>query len=322
MRDGHNRGQQADEGAPSTIRFPLTALRFASSASLKRADITALMITSRISERELLDAAKELPGAPRLLVDLGILVNNPDTDASEVTDLLKQDPALAARIIRMANSAAYGRAVPAASIDEAVGCVGFAEVHRLVGALAATQLAEKPLEHYGLAGDRLRSVSLFTAVLMEELSHPAGESPRRCYTVGLLRSVGMMALQILARKHGHIPPFNPGIGQPIDEWETTHWGLNNCEAAEVILRDWRLPNETILAVRHHYKPEGKHNPIIHLLSLAAGSAYDRFEGIPGEEDFWKTTPENFRKAGVELRDFQVAGEKAQRTFQRLEAAME
>lgn len=280
------------------------------------------MITSRISEQELLGAAKELPGAPRLLVDLGILVHDPATDASEVTDLLKQDPALASRIIRMANSAAYGRSVPAASIDEAVGCVGFAEVHRLVGALAALQLAEKKLEHYGLDGDRLRRVSLFTAVLMEELAQPAGESPRRCYTVGLLRSVGMMALQILARKNGHIPHFNPGIGQPIDEWETTHWGLNNCEAAEIILKEWRLPHETVTAIRHHYKPEGKHNPIIHLLALAAGSAYDRFEGIPGEESYWEATPENFRKAGLDLRGFQIAGEKAQRTFQRLEAAME
>lgn len=280
------------------------------------------MITSRVSEQELLGAAKELPGAPRLLVDLGILVNNPDTESSEVTDLLKQDPALAARIIRMANSAAYGRSVPAASIDDAVACVGFAEVHRLVGVLAATQLAEKPLEHYGLAGDRVRRVSLFTAVLMEELCKFAGESQRRCYTVGLLRSVGIMALQILARKHGHIPPYQPGIGQPLDEWERIHWGMDNTEAAEVILRDWRLPHETVSAVRHHYKPEGKHSPIIHLLSLACSAAYDRFEGIPGEEDYWKTTPENFRKAGIELRDLQIAGEKAQRIFQRLEAAME
>jgi HD-like signal output (HDOD) protein len=195
-------------------------------------------------------------------------------------------------------------------------------VHRLVGALAATQLAEKPLEHYGLGRDRLRRVSLFTAVIMEELSKYAGESQRRCYTVGLLRSVGIMTLQILARKHGHIPPFNPGTGQPLDEWEKTHWGLDNCEAAEVILREWRLPHETISAVRHHYRPEGKHSPIIHQLSLACGASYDRFEGLPGEEDYWKNTPENFRKAGLDLAALQAAGEKAQRIFQRLESTME
>ncbi|MES1168199.1 MAG: HDOD domain-containing protein [Oleiharenicola lentus] len=281
-----------------------------------------MVTTARVTDLELLNAAKELPGAPRLLVELGILVNDPDTDANDVTELLKQDPSLAARLIRMANSAAYGRSEPVSSVEGAVTCVGFAEVHRLVGALALTQLAEKPLEHYRLDADRLRQVSLFTAVLMEELAKYAGESSRRCYTIGLLRSVGMMALQVLARHpNRHIPPFDPGTGQPVDEWETTHWGLSNCEAAEIILKDWRLPHETALAVRHHYKPEGKHNPVIHLLALSASAAYDRFQGLPGEEGYWNATEENFRKAGVDLKAFQLAGEKAQRAFARLEAAL-
>lgn len=280
------------------------------------------MITHRVSDQDLINAAKELPGAPRLLIELGLLINDPSTDATEVTDLLKQDPSLAARLIRIANSAVYARAEPVASTEGAVSCIGFAEVHRLVGALAVTQLAERRLDYYRLDGARLRHISLFTAVLMEELAGPAGESPRRCYTVGLLRSVGMMALDILARRDGHIPPFEPGAGQPIDEWEKTHWGMDNCEAAEIILRDWRLPHETVTAVRHHYRPEGRHNPIIHLLALAAGAASDRYQGIPGEEFYWKATPESFRKAGIELRDFQQAGEKAQRTFARLESAMD
>lgn len=280
------------------------------------------MTTVRVTDIEIINAAKELPGAPRLLVELGVLVNDPETDTVDVTELLKQDPSLAARLIRMANSAAYGRGEPVSSIEAAVSTVGFTEVHRLVGALAATQLAEKPFEHYRLAADRVRNVSLFTAVVMEELSKYAGESPRRCYTVGLLRSVGIMALQILARQgRHHVPPFDPGTGQPLDEWEKIHWGLDNCEAAEVILTEWRLPHETVTAIRHHYKPAGKHNPIAHLLTLASSAAYDRYQGLSGEESYWNVTEENFRKAGVDLKAFQAAGEKAQVTFARLEAAL-
>jgi HD-like signal output (HDOD) protein len=281
-----------------------------------------MVTTVRVTDLEIVTAAKELPGAPRLLVELGTMVNDPDTDTRDVTELLKQDPSLVARLIRMANSAAYGRGDAVSTIEGAVSTVGFAEVHRLVGALASTQLAEKPLEHYRLDADRLRNVSLFTAVLMEEMAKYAGESERRCYTVGLLRSIGMMTLQVLARQGGrHIPPFDPGTGQPIDEWEKTHWGLDNCEAAEVILTEWRLPHETVGAIRHHYKPAGRHNPIAHLLALAASAAYDRYQGLPGEEGYWQPTEENFRKAGMDLKAFQIAGEKAQVTFARLEAAL-
>ena len=286
------------------------------------ADVAEMGITVRVTDEEIVNAAKELPGAPRLLIELGVLVNDPDTDANDVTELLKQDPSIAARLMRMANSAAYGRGEPVSSIDGAIACVGFAEVHRLVGALAATQLAEKPLEHYRLTPDRLRSVSLFTAVLMEELAKYADENPNRCYTVGLLRSVGMMTLQILAHQGGRqIPPFDPGTGQPLDEWEKTHWGLNNCEAAEVILTDWRLPQEIVSGIRDHYRPAGKQNPIAHLLFLAASAAYERYKGLPGEEGYWNPSEENFLVAGIDQMAFLLAGEKAQKTFARLEAAM-
>lgn len=274
-----------------------------------------------VSPSELVKAAQELPGAPRLLVELGMLVNDPATDANEVTDLIKQDPGLAARLIRMANSAAYARSEPVSSTEGAVSCIGFAEVHRLVGALAALQLSEQRLDLHGISGSRLRQISLFTAVMMEELAAPAGESRRRCYTVGLLRSIGMMALELVPRLGLQIPPFNPGTGQPIDEWEKCHWGLDNCEAAEVILKEWRLPHETVLAIRHHYRPAGLHNPIIHLLALAAGSASDRFQGISGEEGYWMPTAETFRKAGVDLASYQAASERAQQTFARLEATL-
>lgn len=278
------------------------------------------MSPASVSPAELIEAAKELPGAPRLLIELGDLIRDPRTDARDVTSLLKQDPALAARLIRMANSAAYARTEPVSSTEEAVSCIGFAEVHRLIGALASAQLSDRPLELHGVDGTRLRRVSLFTALLMEELAGSAGEDRRLCYTVGLLRSVGIMALEILGRG-SRIPPFDPAAGQALDEWEKAHWGMDNCEAAELILREWRLPHETVIAVRHHYRPAGYHNPVIHLLALAAGSASDRYQGIAGEERYWQPTPENFRKAGLDLRTFQQASERAQKTFQRLESAL-
>ncbi len=278
------------------------------------------MLQSPVSPAELIAAAKELPGAPRLLIELGTLVNDPGTDAREVTELLKQDPALASRLIRMANSSVYARAEPVSSTEDAVSCIGFAEVHRLVGALASVQLAEQKLVLHGIDAARLRRISLFAAVLMEELAVPAGESRRACYTVGLLRSIGMMARELTPRG-SPVEPFNPAAGQPIDEWEKAHWGMDNCEAAQIILKEWRLPHETVIAIRHHYRPGNLHNPIIHLLALAAASAADRFEGIAGEESYWQPTADNFRKAGLEMRDYQIASERAQRTFQRLEAAL-
>lgn len=278
------------------------------------------MVSTSISDADLVRVAQDLPAAPRLLVELGQLIRDPRVDSREVVALLRQDPALVARLICMANSAAYGRAEPAASLEEAVAGIGFREVHRLVGAVAATQLGDQRLEHYGVDGPRLLENALFVAVIMEELAEECGEEPRSCYTVGLLRSIGKMALELLAKGGAGASPFATSGETELDVWEKKTWGVNNCEVAEKILVHWRLPHETVIAIKHHYHPAGKHNPVIHMLTLAAGSAEDRCCGLPGEETLLKITPENFAKAGLNERTFQKASERAQRTFQRLHAA--
>jgi len=278
------------------------------------------MVASVFSDTELIQIAQELPAAPRLLVELGQLIRNARTDSREVVALLRQDPSLVARILRMANSAAYARAEPAGSLEEAVAGIGFREVHRLVGAVAALQLADQKLPLYGMDGARLRENALFVAVNMEEIAEECGEEPRSCYTVGLLRSIGKMALELLGKRDPALQPFATSGETDLDVWEKKTWGVTNCEVAEKILVHWRLPHETVIAIKHHYHPAGKHNPVIHLLTLAAGSAEDRCYGLPGEEKILKITPENFAKAGLDERTFFKACERAQRTFQRLHTA--
>lgn len=278
------------------------------------------MVQTTLSAEELIRVAQDLPAGPRLLVELGQLIRNPGVDAADVIALLRQDASLVARILRMANSPAYARAEPAGSIEEAVASIGFREVHRLVGAVAATQLGEQKLRLYGVDGTQVRINALFVAVTMEELAEECGEEPRSCYTVGLLRSVGKMALELLAKNTLAVRSFAESGETDLDDWEKRTWGIGNCEVAEKILVHWRLPHETVIAIRHHYHTLGKHNPVIHLLKLAASSAEDRCHGLPGEEALLKITPDNFAKAGLDERVFQRACERAQRTFERLHAA--
>lgn len=272
------------------------------------------------SDAELHAVAKQLPAAPRLLVELGQLIHNPHVESEEIVALLRQDPALVGQILRMANSAAYAPPEPVGSLERALSFVGFAEVHRLVGVAAAGQLAGLRLRFYPVDGRRLQLNALFVAVLMEELARPAHENPRNCYTVGLLRTLGMMALDRLVPEGVALPPFAGSGAATLDEWEHRHWGTTNCEVAERILVHWRLPRETVTAIRHHYRPAGRHNPIIHLLTLAATAAAERDFDIPGEETFWRLTPENFAKAGLDLPGFQFACEKAQRKYEQLKTA--
>jgi len=273
-------------------------------------------------DRELLHVAERLPTAPRILVELGGIIDDAYVEMDDVIELLRQDAPLAAQIIRMSNCAIYASPIPVGSLERALIVLGFAEVHRLVGAVAASQLAEQEMRMYPIDGPRLRMNTLFVAVFMEELARWTGERPRSCYTIGLLRPIGMMALERMKPRIEGLRPFLESGETVLDEWERKTWGITNSEAAEHILTHWRLPHDTVSAIRHHYRPTGLQHPLIHLLTLAASAAADIGYAIPGEQHYWELSSKTFSKAGLDPSLLPIVTERAQRKFAQLNLLVE
>jgi HD-like signal output (HDOD) protein len=276
------------------------------------------MGTVSITPESLLGIARSFPATPRILADLGVLLKNPNVELEDVARQLKRDPSLTARLIWLGNSAAFAQAEPVASVEVAVNLAGFQEVHRLVGVALLEQFGEEGLVAYGVPSRRLRENSLFTALLMEELAKPAGEDPRTAYTIGLLRSIGKLGLDRVARTHAPDARFAPeGEALGLAFWERAVFGMTNGEAATTIMNSWRFPHETVKSIGEHYAPAGRHLPLTHLLNLAANMADKIGYGLPGENCYWLDTDEVYRKAGVKIRDAKPFIDRAHLVFDRL-----
>lgn len=276
------------------------------------------MIASSVPRATLLHVVKSLPSAPQILARIGHLLLAMDSELEDVTGLLKRDPALTARIIRISNSAAYNTGTPFASIEEALARVGLMEVYRLAGFAAIAQVSDTNLVRYGISGAQLRENSLLSALVMEQLARPAGVDPRAAYTAGLLRSVGKIALDRLTSD----PVYDGGCGirGPLAEWEVGFIGLSNCEAAAIILEEWRFPPATISAIRDHYAPEAGET-IARLLNLAAGAAERSGHGLAGESSYWTNTPADLAAAGLSQDEVDEAMRAALEHFGPVRAAL-
>ena len=177
------------------------------------------MPVSNALELDLISVAAKLPTAPRLLIELGASMRENNCTTSAVVELLKQDSSLVARILRIANSPAYAPGQRINDLEHAFAFVGFAEIHRLVGVVASEQLAEIPLQYYPGDAQRLRRHTLFVAILMEHLGRETALQPRECYTVGLMRSLGMMALERMIYAVGQASPFRQSGLTQLHHWE-------------------------------------------------------------------------------------------------------
>ncbi len=246
------------------------------------------MIATPIPREMLLHVVKTLPAAPRIMARLGTLLLDPNSDMGEVTDLLRRDTALTARIIRISNSVIYNTGQPYGSLDESLARVGYMEVYRLVGLAAVAQMGDHLLPLYGVSGARLRENSLLTALVVEGLAGCVGLDTRIAYTAGLLRSIGKIALDRLTRNSAYSGSYRGRESGRLGDWETSFVGLNNCDAAAVILKEWRFPYNTIEAIRDHYLIAPRVSPLAQLLNLAAGAAERGGHPFPGETDYFPT----------------------------------
>lgn len=266
------------------------------------------------------ECAQQLPAAPRLLAELGRLVRSPSAGAEDVIALLRRDAAIVSRLLRVANSAAQARAEPVVSIEEAVLAVGFTEVHRLVGALAAEQISDRPLTLHGVSAAAFRGNALFVATLMEELGARARLDAHACYTTGLLRTIGLPVLARAAERSAEqIPAFADSGESSVAAWERRYWGIDRWNLAARLLEEWHFPVELVAALAQHEAPDAGAEPAVHLLRLAVAVAARDGYGLPGDEACIEEA--TIAAAGLSAGQFSSAGERAEETFKRLRASV-
>lgn len=82
----------------------------------------------------------ELPAFPGVAARLVDLLEQPDAEISAVESLVAQDQVVSARVLRMANSAIYGGAMPVETVNQAVLRLGFRETAQVAMTAACRSL--------------------------------------------------------------------------------------------------------------------------------------------------------------------------------------
>lgn len=266
-------------------------------------------VTTPLPREKLLEIAHSLPADLRVLSKLGEMLKDVNSDLGEVAALLRRDVALAAKIVKIGNSAMFGGGRSVATAEEAVNLVGFGEVLKLVGTATAGRLSESSLQCYDISAKLLRDNMLYGAFAAEALAVPAGIDPRVAYNAGLLRSVGLMVLDRAGRREGaNSPLYSPSRWPNYAAWETDGFGITSAEVTATILEAWEFPAEVAGAIRAHYgtQPADQEQPLAALLNVANGLAQRVSRSFRGEDAWWDITPEKLRAAGLTEDDFEPA----------------
>jgi len=277
-----------------------------------------------ITHDSLMKVADSLSGAPKVMTELQDLLRDPNNDLDLVTALLRQDMALTARIIRIANGVFYNRGDPVASLEEALAKVGFGEVFRLISIASMLQLTEIPMRYYPSTPKKLRENSLFSALVMETLATDVGIESRTAYTTGLLRGVGRIVLDLAAQRELRIQQAPPLPPDGLVEWELALFGMTSYDAGAQVLKAWKFPAEVFVAIRDQLLHNLAVDPLPNakLLHVALAAVDAAGHGMPGGH-FYINQYAAKARTDLNLSDERVAAavETANRRFERMKAMM-
>jgi len=223
-----------------------------------------------LSAHRLAAGIVDLISLPEVYVQLQRVMDSKSATADKVAAVVSLDPALVAKMLKIANSALYNFSSPVETVSRAVNVLGTQQIHDLVLAAGVTgAFRDLPNELMDMAVFWQRSVQ--TGILARTLGEGAGmHGGEALFVRGLLHDIGHLVL------YRHFPDL---CRKALNEGEKGVCGLYaaereliGCSAIEVtaeICKSWGLPASFVETFVYLGEPEkaphlGRETAMLHI----------------------------------------------------------
>ena len=208
------------------------------------------------SPKQLVARMRELATLPDIYTRIKSVLNNPASTREDLARALSTDPALCARVLRMANSAFYGRPGRISTISQAVGLLGTQQIHDLVLATAvihafdriSSDLLDPQLFwHTSLAGAAAAKVLAEYCDILDS---------ERLFVAGLLSRIGNLILleELPAQMGAILAEAGDTSITKLAAVQRDHLGFDYTVLSAELFRSWQLPQELVEPIGMHTQP--------------------------------------------------------------------
>jgi len=198
----------------------------------------------------------EVPALPRVAARALAMLRNDEVDFGQLAEVVCEDPALAARVLQLVNSAAFARMFKVDRLETAFAWLG---CKKLRSAVLAVSLKTMLLGHSGSGralSEEIWQHSIICAALLSYASERFGLSENEAFLSGLLHDIGKLVIVRLAEtfqqsQRQRVPPAT--FRRLCEEW---HEPLGHMIAAA-----WQLQSPLPEIIGEHHAPLREDDPL-------------------------------------------------------------
>ena len=216
---------------------------------------TIIRREASLSKIEQLRLSGQLPSPKGVALAIMELCRREDACIEAITHVVQTDPALAARLLRLANAVAFRTSRPVAAVPDAVMRLGMTAVRQVaMGFSMVDQYRRGQCE--GFDYDRFWSHSLLMAVAMQALAARSRiGAPEELFTCGLMARIGCLALATLYPVEYAALLRECPEERDLAALERLRLRADHREFTTAILEDCGLPHVLTEPLGHHEAPE-------------------------------------------------------------------
>lgn len=199
--------------------------------------------------KEIVAWVGDLPPLPHVAAQALTLIEDPDATAGKLTSLLGGDTALAARVLKIANSAMFSRQREITTINQAIMTIGFKTLKGIIVAATLRQLNRK----FGQIEQMIWENSTCTAVSCRQIAYSLRKGYiEEIFLLGLLHDLGKLVLM------RQIPAEYKEVvnlcakGSLFADAEQSKFGFAHPLIGALVAKKWNFSMETCQAILHHH----------------------------------------------------------------------
>ncbi len=207
-------------------------------------------------DETILKSIAKLPPFPVVIQRAIQLINDPNSSAQQVVDVIQFDQSITANVLKICNSAFFGLRRDISSLREALVMIGFNQLSEIILSQGSARLFSTPCEGYDLNHGDLWHHSVACALLSKIISKRLHRqvSPTH-FTAALMHDIGKVVLSKFVKDYfGEIKKYVLEEDLSFLEAERKVLGIDHAELGGRIMNQWHFPKSIELAVRYHHTP--------------------------------------------------------------------
>ncbi len=204
----------------------------------------------------------QLPPFSPILNKLMASLANEDVSVAELAEWIEKDAVMTGHVMRLVNSAAFGRRGTVSGVRHAIAILGLVKLRNTVLGISVCRMWTQLRTPKGWSTARFNHHSAATGIMADIIvQYATANYGEGAFVAGLLHDIGLLVIalslspqylevQELMNSTTLVPEF-----RTLENCELSVLGLTHAEFSAATLLKWNLPPEIQTAVKYHHHPD-------------------------------------------------------------------